>query len=59
VPLELVSRLGPKGVIVTIVDWSGWRDGSGYFDATALWWEFANVGVDPLALAGVRRQLDS
>ena len=47
------------GDIVAEVDWSGCRDGSGCFDLTALWWELAEEGAAPSALARIRRELDS
>jgi aminoglycoside phosphotransferase (APT) family kinase protein len=45
--------------IVAVVDWSGCRDGSGCFDLTALWWELADAGAAPAALARVRRERDA
>jgi aminoglycoside phosphotransferase (APT) family kinase protein len=55
----LGNTLTRTGAIVAVVDWSGCRDGSGCFDLTALWWELAEAGVPPAALAGVRRELDT
>jgi hypothetical protein len=55
----LGNVLAREGAIVAVVDWSGCRDGSGCFDVTALWWELADAGAAPAALARVRRGLDS
>jgi aminoglycoside phosphotransferase (APT) family kinase protein len=55
----LGNVLARAGDLVAVVDWSGCRDGSGCFDVTGLWWELADAGAAPSALARVRRELDS
>ena len=55
----LGNVLARAGAIAAVVDWSGCRDGSGCFDVAALWWELAGAGVEPSALARVRREVDS